>query len=144
MYSKLDSPGDNITLAEVKFILQKFELRINKNNLLTLDAYGSTVNYANKTRVNNADPCRNQYDRNAEETRRYNQVGGDQVAVGAGSNERAKGRFNQKLKVICQKAGHIVLHCYHRFDVHCTGNNRMSSETGSDEGQKSSAALYMS
>lgn len=122
MYSKLDSPGDNITLAEIKFILQKFEQRIYKNNLLTLDAYGSTVNYANKTRVNNADPCRNQYDRNAEETRSYNQVGGDQVAVGAGSNERAKGRF----------------------DVHCTGKNRMSSETGSDEGQKSSAALYMS
>lgn len=44
MYSKLHSSGNNITLIEVKFILQKFEQKLNRNSLLTLDMYGGFAN----------------------------------------------------------------------------------------------------
>lgn len=101
VHSKLDSPDDNITLAEVKFILQKFEQRINKNNLLNLDVYGSTVNYASQTRVNNTEVWRNHYDKNVEKSRAYNQTSTNQTTTSADNNERARGRLNQKMKVIC-------------------------------------------
>lgn len=82
-----------------------------------------------------------------KKNRNYNQTSVDQAIKGAGGNERARGRFNQKMKVICQvcgKTGHIALHCYHRFDVYYIGNNRVTSEIGGDETQKTSAAFYTS
>lgn len=50
VYSKLDGSNSSITLAELKFLLQKFEQCLNQNNCLSLDVYGSTTNYANQVR----------------------------------------------------------------------------------------------
>lgn len=53
IYSKLHSSSNNITLIEVKFILQKFEQKLNRNSLLTLDLYGGFANLASQVHSNN-------------------------------------------------------------------------------------------
>lgn len=159
VYSKLDSSTDAITLAEVKFILQKYEQHLNRNNLVNLEVYGGTANVASQVRPNNMNTWRNPTQR----FRSYNQPNTEQTSV-TGENGivdvqnvsdiRSKVRNDLRMRVVCQvcgKTGHFALSCYHRFDVTYIGNNRMLSEVnnvgqpfGFDEDPKLIEALFLS
>lgn len=75
VYLKLYFPGDNITLVKVRFILWNYEQCLNKNNLLVLDAYSCIVNYASQTHSSQTKAWRDQYEKNNERFRNYNQAG---------------------------------------------------------------------
>lgn len=154
VYSRLDGLNSSITLAELKFLLQKFKQRLNRNNCLNLDVYGSTTNYANQVRYESQDSWKNQSDRNPEKFRNMNKNNADIVPSNVVNSDRAKRQNFQKLKVMCQvcrKPRHIALNCYHRFDVTYIGNLKVSSRVTSNiqqnnlnEIQKSTTALFIS
>lgn len=44
--SKLDSPGETISLADARFVLQKYKQHLNKNSMMTFDVHGGMANLA--------------------------------------------------------------------------------------------------
>lgn len=145
--ARVDSQAENLTLADLKLILQKYEQRLGRTSSLSFDFNGGVANVAKQTsrtghgygnyRPDSVVDSNSAFlaDGISGQSTRYDSIGQRNFrSFSPGGQGRGRGRNFNKPRVVCQlcgKSGHVVLQCYHRFDIHYTGNNFVSSAQNS-------------
>lgn len=139
--TKIDGSVEKLTLLELKLILQKYENKLSK---FPYDFSLSSVNLVNQhaKRFSGATNVGSSFMRGGE-SGQFSKVDASNVTISGRSLEqrgvrsigpgirypvqgRGRDRFGNKSRVICQlcgKPGHVVLQCYHKFDITYMGHS---------------------